>query len=188
MRAWGGRRGEPGDLGAGSDPRVVDVREVIVQHQRAMFGYARSLTRNHADAEDIAQTAALRALESSSPLRDPLRAKWYLLTIVRNLAADQARRRGRLVIETHANVPEVAHYDKHFDQFIQLVDDWDGPRAALAALSPVHRDVLYLRFIEDLDNSAIAERLHTTEHAARQRVYRALQALRALVRARTVAS
>lgn len=188
MRAWGGRRDEIDDEHDGVDPRTVDVREVVVLHQRAMFGYARSLTGNDADAEDLAQAAALRALESSSPLRDPQRAKWYLLTIVRNLAADHARRRGRVIIEPRADLPETAAYDTVFDHFIVLVDDWEGPRAALAALSPVHRDVLHLRFVEDLDNAAIAERLHTTEHAARQRVYRALQALRALVRARTVAS
>jgi DNA-directed RNA polymerase specialized sigma24 family protein len=36
--------------------------------------------------------------------------------------------------------------------------------------------------VEELDHAAIAARLHTTEHAARQRVYRAMQALRALTR------
>jgi RNA polymerase sigma-70 factor (ECF subfamily) len=188
MRAWGGRLDESDDAFDVDDAHPVDVREMVVRHQRAMFGYARALTGNDADAEDLAQTAALRALESSTPLRDPQRAKWYLLKIVRNLAADNARRRGRIAIEPHADVPETATYDAHFDEFIVLVDDWEGPRAALAALSPVHRDVLHLRFVEDLDNAAIAARLHTTEHAARQRVYRALQALRAIVRDRDVAS
>jgi DNA-directed RNA polymerase specialized sigma24 family protein len=56
------------------------------------------------------------------------------------------------------------------------------PRAAFADLAPSHQEVLRLRFVEELDHAAIADRLHTTEHAARQRVYRAMQALRALTR------
>ena len=38
--------------------------------------------------------------------------------------------------------------------------------------------MLHLRFVEELDYEAVAARLQTTEHAARQRVYRAMQALR----------
>ena len=54
------------------------------------------------------------------------------------------------------------------------------PRAVFADLPRVHQEVLHLRFVEELDHAAIAARLHTTEHAARQRVYRAMQALRVI--------
>jgi DNA-directed RNA polymerase specialized sigma24 family protein len=53
-----------------------------------------------------------------------------------------------------------------------------------ADLPRAHQEVLRLRFVEELDHAAIAARLQTTEHAARQRVYRAMQALRALTRQR----
>jgi RNA polymerase sigma-70 factor, ECF subfamily len=188
MRATRTGLGEFGDPDHAADGHVVDVREVVVEHQRAMFRYARSLTGNDADAEDLAQSAALRALESSSPLRDPQRAKWYLLKIVRNLATDHARRRARIIVESRPEVPELVTDADQLDAFVVLLDEWEGPRAALASLSPTHRHVLQLRFVEDLDHAEIAERLHTTEHASRQRVYRALEALRALVRAKTVAS
>ena len=45
-----------------------------------------------------------------------------------------------------------------------------------------HREILVLRFFEELEYPAVAKHLDVTEHAARQRVYRAMQALRALVR------
>ena len=59
------------------------------------------------------------------------------------------------------------------------------PRAAFAELAPQHREVLRLRFLEELGYDKVAEQLDVTEHAARQRVYRALQALRAAVTATT---
>ena len=49
--------------------------------------------RSDADAEDLAQTAVVRALAAGASLRTPERAKWYLMRIVRNLATDQARAR-----------------------------------------------------------------------------------------------
>ncbi len=58
------------------------------------------------------------------------------------------------------------------------------PRAAFDDLEPQHREVLRLRFLEELGYDKVAERLGITEHAARQRVYRAMQALRAALRLR----
>ena len=174
MRAWGDRLGDEE-----YDDGSVDPREVVVRYRVEMFRFARSLTRNDADAEDLAQSAALRALESDA-LRDPQRAKAYLFTILRNLATDQARRRARIVMEPRAELPEAPSTEESVDDMLARADDWAEPRAAMAELPELHRQILQLRFGEELDNAAIAQRLHITEHAARQRVYRAMQALRAI--------
>jgi RNA polymerase sigma-70 factor (ECF subfamily) len=163
-------------------PDAVDLRELVVEHHADLFRYARSFCRNDADAEDLAQTAVVRALAAGAEVRDPTRAKWYLLRIVRNLATDQARVRSRMAVEPRADLPDVASIEPAPDA--QLLRDHDQllPRAAFADLPRVHQEVLHLRFVEELDHAAIADRLHTTEHAARQRVYRAMQALRAITR------
>ena len=152
-----------------------------------MFRFARSLTHNDADAEDLAQSAALPRLEAREGLRDPEHAKAYLFTILRNLATDHASSR-RIVIEPRAEVPESVSYDDPVGDMLERADAWAEPRAAMAELPELHREILRMRFAEELDNAAIAQRLHITEHAARQRVYRAMQALRAIVHARRLAS
>ena len=76
---------------------VVDLREVVVEYRADLFRYARSFSRSDADAEDLAQTAVLRALAAGAVIREPDKAKSYLLRIVRNLATDQARSRARVV-------------------------------------------------------------------------------------------
>jgi RNA polymerase sigma-70 factor (ECF subfamily) len=166
---------------AGHDD-VVDLREVVVEHRVALFRYARSFCRTDADAEDLAQSAVVRALAGGSELRDPERAKWYLLRIVRNLATDQARARARFAVEPFAQVPETASGEPDLDARIVRDQEQLLPRLVFADLPSVHQEVLRLRFVEELDHAAIAARLHTTEHAARQRVYRAMQALRAITR------
>ena len=161
-----------------------DLREVVVEHRVDIFRYARSFCRNDADAEDLAQTAVLRALASGAEVRDPERAKWYLLRIVRNLATDQARVRTRFAVEPWAELPETVSPDPAPDARLLHDDEHELPRAAFADLPRVHQEVLHLRFVEELDHAAIAARLQTTEQAARQRVYRAMQALRAITRKR----
>lgn len=175
------RRAEPDRHG---DFDAFDLRELVVEHRADIFRYARSFCRNDADAEDLAQTAVVRALASGAEMRNPERAKWYLLRIVRNLATDEARARSRVAVEPWADVPDAIAVDPSPDARLLREDDHEVPRAAFADLPRVHQEVLHLRFVEDLDHAAIAERLHTTEQAARQRVYRAMQALRALTKQR----
>ena len=157
---------------------AVDLREVVVEYRADIFRYARSLSRSDADAEDLAQTAVVRALASGAVLREPERAKHYLLRIVRNLATDQARSRARVSVEPWAVVPDVASADLEPEALVLRADAQVFPRAAFAGLPRGHQEILHLRFVEELDYAAVAARLHTTEHAARQRVYRAMQALR----------
>jgi RNA polymerase sigma-70 factor (ECF subfamily) len=159
---------------------AVDFRELVVEHRADIFRYARSLTRNDVDAEDLAQSAVLRALAAGAELREPERAKYYLLRIVRNLATDQARSRARMSIEPWATLPDVASAELEPEAVILRADAHAFPRAAFAELPPTHQEILHLRFVEELDYETLAARLHTTEHAARQRVYRAMQALRAI--------
>ena len=161
-----------------------DLREVVVEHRADIFRYARSFCRNDADAEDLAQSAVVRALASGAEVRNPERAKWYLFRIVRNLATDQARARARFAEEPWAVLPDAASIDPAPDARLLRDDEHVVPRAAFADLPRVHQEVLHLRFVEDLDHAAIAARLETTEQAARQRVYRAMEALRALTRQR----
>jgi RNA polymerase sigma-70 factor (ECF subfamily) len=172
------------DRGHDENFDAFDLREVVIEHRADIFRYARSFCRSDADAEDLAQTAVVRALASRAEVRNPDRAKWYLLRIVRNLATDQARATSRVAEEPWAVLPDAASFDPAPDARILHDDEHEVPRAAFADLPRVHQEVLHLRFVEELDHAAIAARLETTEQAARQRVYRAMQALRALTRQR----
>ncbi len=172
---WRGRRS--GFRDDGDDPSV-DLRELVVEHRVEIFRFARSLCHSDADAEDLAETAVVRALSARVELREPDRAKQYLFRIVRNLATDQARARARISVEPWADVPDTPSPDLEPEAVVLRADAQALPRAAFADLPRRHQEVLHLRFVEQLDYEAVAARLHTTEHAARQRVYRALQALR----------
>ncbi len=160
----------------------VDLREVVVEHHREIFRYARSLTFCDADAEDLAQTAVVRALQRGVIAADADRAKWYVMRIVQNLAVDQARVRSRRRVELRPSFGDAAAHDPA--DLGADTRDVAVPTAAFAELPERHREVLRLRFFDDLGYDDVAQHLHTTEHGARQRVYRAMRALRALLDSR----
>jgi RNA polymerase sigma-70 factor (ECF subfamily) len=172
--------------GAAGD--AVDFREVVVEYRADIFRFARSLTHNDHDAEDLAQTAVVRALQTSTTVDDFETAKHYLLRIVRNLYYDQVRARSRVLVEPWAAVPEAGAPAPGPDELVVRAEELAMPRAALDELPAVHREILELRFVQELDYPTIAGLLTVTEHAARQRVYRAVQALRELVRTRRLAT
>jgi RNA polymerase sigma-70 factor (ECF subfamily) len=157
---------------------VVDLREIVVEHNAQIFRYARTFTQCDADAEDLAQTALVRALQRGPLHCNPEQAKWYVLRTVRNLAIDEARTRARMSVEPHAVVPDGASLDEWPDDAVVRAFDEPLARSALDRLAAHHRDVLHLRFFDELGYDVMAERLDVSEQAARQRVYRAVQALR----------
>src|SRR5450432_1060032 len=113
---------------------VVDLREVVVEYRADLFRYARSFSRSDADAEDLAQNAVLRALAAGAVIREPEKAKWYLLRIVRNLATDQARTRARVSVEPWESVPDAASDELEPEAVVLRGDDQLLPRAVFAEL------------------------------------------------------
>ena len=150
-------------------PRVAPVvlppfATLVDAHGDELLAHARRLT-DPSTAEDVLQTALLRALRAYPRLRhaDGLRAWLYRITT--NTAMDHHRRARR---ETLVADIEVGGREDAVDGFEDLI----GP------LSAVNQATLRLRFVEDLEYEAIAARLDCTPEAARQRVSSALRTLR----------
>jgi RNA polymerase sigma-70 factor (ECF subfamily) len=127
---------------------------------------------NPSEAEDIAQDALLRAWRRRSTLREVDRRNQWLATIVRNEAFRQhARVRPDPIgtIETYEGAEDA--------QVVATVERADL-RAALKVLSEKDRQLLELRYSEDLTQSAIAHRLGIPEGTVKVRLHRARNKLR----------
>jgi len=130
--------------------------EIVLPHLDAAFNYARWLTRNEADAEDVVQDAYLRAFRFFSSLRGEDARAW-LLTIVRNTWYGRFSQRGSqglMVVDTDSeNRP-----DEGLDAEAQLIrqETVERVRHALEALPADFREVMVLRELEGLSNKEIA--------------------------------
>jgi RNA polymerase sigma factor (sigma-70 family) len=131
--------------------------QVVLPHLDAAFNYARWLTNNDSDAEDVVQDAYLRAFRFFSTLRGTDARPW-LLAIVRN--AWYGRIAGRKTPgerDDPAALEQVADQGVDPEALLMRREAADGVRRAIAALPPDFREVLVLREIEGMSYKEIAD-------------------------------
>jgi RNA polymerase sigma-70 factor (ECF subfamily) len=150
------------------EPRAFD--ELARRHLRAAYAVALAVLGRPSDAEDVAQEAFLVAIERLDQCREPDRFSGWLVEIVRTRALNALARRGR---REGPEAPEVAVPDGAADVGLRarLLD-------ALAALSPVQREVVLLHDLEGWTHAEIAGALGLSEVNCRQHLFTARRALR----------
>src|SRR5258705_2120550 len=131
--------------------------EVLLPHLDAAFNYARWLTKNDADAQDLVQDAYVRALRFFSSLRGEDARAW-LLTIVRNTWYGRFPRRagsgGTIVADEDADNGADVSLDPEAQAIRQQTVE--QVRRALETLPMDFREVLVLRELEGLSYKEIA--------------------------------
>ncbi|MFB3881583.1 MAG: RNA polymerase sigma factor [Armatimonadota bacterium] len=140
---------------------------------RLVLAVALSTTRSTVKAEDLAQETFLRAWRNYSQLRELATSaqRAWLLTTVRNLAADLWRRQA---LETSAKALAAA---------APLPDapaDLSGARSALrldvlqalSELSPEDQQLVLLRYLQEMNSREIGAALGVPEGTVRRRLAR----------------
>jgi len=137
-------------------PRLFE--ETVLPHLDAAFNYARWLTRNEADAEDVVQDACVRAMRFFSSLRDDDARAW-LFTIVRNAWYSRVSRKANVAEGTRLNDGQDQRPDNALDPEERLLQQHTVGlvRAALEQLPVDFREAIVLREIEGLSYREIAE-------------------------------
>jgi RNA polymerase sigma factor (sigma-70 family) len=152
--------------------------------------YAAALRETHGDtaqAEDVTQAVFSElALKASHLCRHPALAGW-LYTCVRHKTANTRRadeRRQQRELEAHTMkellAPETP--ESEWRQLQPVLDD------AMHELSETDRAAVVLRFFEDRSHTEVGLALGLSETAARKRVDRALETLRAVLGKRGITS
>ena len=130
--------------------------EIVLPHLDAAYNYARWLTRNESDAEDVVHDACVKAMRFFSSLRGD-DARGWLFAIVRNTWYSRISRRkdGPDVAATPALEQQP---DEALDPEERLLQKYavDRVRRALDELPPDAREVIVLRELEGLSYKEIA--------------------------------
>jgi RNA polymerase sigma-70 factor, ECF subfamily len=152
--------------------------ETVLPHLDAAFNYARWLTKNQADAEEVVQDACVRAMRFFSSLRgDDARA--WLLTIVRNTWYSRVSRRGNETPATNVDGTPLERSDDALDPEERLLQQHTVAlvRDALERLPADFREVIVLREIEGLSYKEIAEVVRVPIGTVMSRLARARERL-----------
>jgi RNA polymerase sigma-70 factor (ECF subfamily) len=150
---------------------------------RAFFGsWGAHISRTERDGEIevILQEVRLRALrhrERFDPSKDIVT---WLVGFVRNVARERARERSRLAAGLHPDGPELETLAIDRSRMIDdAVADQLTLNQLLEPLPAIERDILLMKYRDEMTFAEVGQRLGMRENAVRIRAFRALQKVRA---------
>src|SRR5580698_1907598 len=133
--------------------------ELIVRYQHRLLRYLLFLTGNREMAEDLFQDVWMRVLTRGTQFNGKARFETWLFTIARNLVIDHRRKKTMTSLEelidngSDDDRPisfEVADHQPSPLEQVRSVEDREKIAAALLQLDTLYREVLVLRFHEEL--------------------------------------
>ncbi|MFI0444818.1 sigma-70 family RNA polymerase sigma factor [Actinomadura sp. 6N118] len=151
------------------------MRDLYAEHGRMLLAYATRMTGDRGAAEDLVQETMIRAWRHAHIVATatvPLTG--WLLTILRNLSFDRARRRAVRPSEV-PELPEggAAHGD-HAERIVDSVVVLE----ALKSLSPEHNRVLVEIYFRHRSVAEVAEMFQIPQGTVKSRTHYAVRALR----------
>ena len=148
------------------------VEEVILEQYNQYYRLAYSYVHNDADAEDIVQNGAYKALRSSNTLRNPEYAKTWVCRIMLNEIFGflrQPKPESYEYIQEEMGI-ETAHVE---DEYVDI-----DLQRALDSLPESDRAIVIMKFFEDKKLEEIAEILDVNLSTIKSRLYRSMKKLR----------
>jgi len=163
------------------DPEVLDA--LIEQYQHRLLRYLAHMTHNQATAEDLFQETWIRVLEKGHQYDGKSRFSTWLMTIAHNVAIDHLRKRTPASLDEMRDPEDGVPFEPvaggltPFDN-AAASEDKTRIQAALEQLAPIFREVLVLRFQEQMKLEEIAKLVGIPLATVKTRLYRGVQALR----------
>jgi RNA polymerase sigma-70 factor, ECF subfamily len=164
------------------DPELLD--RLIETYQHRLMRYLTFLTGKREVAEDLFQETWMRVLMRGAQYNGKARFDTWLFTIARNLVIDLSRKR---VMASLDEMQDPSKDDRPFeiaidepspfDQFCSR-EDAAEVNAVMLELHPSYREVLVLRFHEDMALEEISAMTRAPLSTVKSRLYRGLAALK----------
>jgi len=165
-----------------NDPELLD--QLIEMYQHRLLRYLLFLTGKREVAEDLFQETWMRVLLRGAQYNGKARFDTWLFTIARNLVIDLSRKRQMASLD---EMSEAGDDERPFEvaidgpsPFEQFASREDRAEVAevLLKLEPNYREVLMLRFHEEMSLEEIASVTRAPLSTVKSRLYRGLAALK----------
>ncbi|MBI3971821.1 MAG: sigma-70 family RNA polymerase sigma factor [Chloroflexi bacterium] len=154
--------------------------DLYARYQRPLFHYVVQLASDQGVAEEILQDTFLAVWKSAGSYQGRSTVRTWLIGIARR-QAHNALRRSALPLAGEAELAGVEAPDPEPEAAALAAADREVLAAAMAKLSPVHREILILTFVHGLSYPELAEVLAVPAGTVKSRLSNAKQALRKLL-------
>ena len=167
------------------DPELLD--RLIEQYQYRLFRYLLYITGSQEHAEDFFQETWVRVLERGHQYDGRSKFEAWLFAIARHMVIDWQRQKKMPSLDTLTDPEEGApreFADENDVSPLHVVlsrEEGAAVQASLGKLPAIYREVLLLRFQEDLGLVEIADVLAAPISTVKSRLYRGLEELKGLL-------
>jgi RNA polymerase sigma-70 factor, ECF subfamily len=161
--------------------------ELIVKYQHRLMRYLLYLTGNREQAEDLFQDVWMRVMVRGAQFNGQARFETWLFTIARNMVIDLRRKRTTSSLDELFEAGgdddrpmsfEVADGEPTPFDRVSTFEDRERIAAALLDVDTLHREVLVLRFYEELSLEEIAKVTKSNLSTVKSRLYRGMAMIR----------
>lgn len=164
---------------AAANPASLDPQALVERHGDRLLRSAFLLCGNEAEAQDLTQETFLQALKSAPRFRGRSAAFTWLYGILRHVYFHRLREQRRLVFDEAAvlNEPAAAAAETKADaEFCST-----RLQIALQRLSPEHREVMVLRYFDELKIQEISAWTGVSKGTVKSRLHYAIAQMRELL-------
>jgi RNA polymerase sigma-70 factor (ECF subfamily) len=173
------RRAQEGDVKA--------FEVLVARHTRFAGAVALSIVSDYHSALDVVQEAFVKVLSRLETLEDAERFRPWLRNVVRSTALDSLRRRkvtgrsGQPLPGTDDESSPLPSPDLTPDQLFAKAELREQVREVIGTLPESQREVVMLKYLEDLSYEEISQATSLTVSTIESRLFRARKTLRALL-------
>jgi len=145
---------------------------VLQQYKVPLYRVAYSYLRNEHDAIEAVQELSYRCFRSIQSVKEPQYIGSWLTRIMMNICRDMLRKKKR-ELPSIVDLQEQVAYEQPLD--VEWLD-------TLSFLDEQQRELIYMKYVEDRTNAAIAEQLKLPEGTVKSKLHYTLRKLRHLFR------
>ncbi len=164
---------------ANGDPTAFDA--LVQKYRRQVYAVARRFTRNHEEADDLAQETFVKVYQSIAGFRQESSFRTWLLRITTNLALN-VQKSGRVSKDSGAEVDdEICDLNPPALQGILEAERQQALQRAIAQLPPKQRQTLLLKTYRDLTCEEVATVMNCSVGTVKANIFNGLKRLKSLL-------
>ena len=152
--------------------------ELVEQYRDNVYRLAYRMCGNAYDADEAAQETFVAAWRALPNFRGDAKFSTWLYRLTTNAAIDVMRREKRHQTVGDGEMMELADDADSPQETVERTEQQEAVQKALATLSEEYREVLLLRYMEELDYTEIDEVLQLPSGTVKSRINRAKAALK----------
>jgi RNA polymerase sigma-70 factor (ECF subfamily) len=149
--------------------------ELVRRHQPGVSRFVSRYLRSREDGDEVVQETFLRAWSQIGRYQPDTNFAAWVLTIARFLCMSRLK-------DSKRHPPPATLEAQHEPSAPPLPENLESLRRACDRLPPAQREVLQMRYFDNLDYRSIAEITGDSEVALRSRLHSALEKLKSILK------